>query len=165
MFVRNVSRTFYHSNFEIPGHDLVWANLIFNSKQRGICVYYRNSLPSKILDISYLQKCIVFELKMGNKFYKIVSLYRSPSQSQGEFETFTDNLEPTLDKVFETNPFLVTGPGSINVKLSQWSRNDKTSTEGSKIANLNPQRGIKHIINQSINILNNSSSCIEFLLT
>ena len=68
-----------------------------------------------------MQECIVFELKIGNKFCKIVALYRrSPNQSQDEFETFTNNLELILDKIFETNPFLVIVLGDFNAKLSQY---------------------------------------------
>ena len=107
------------NNLEIPGYDLIRAHHPSNSKQGGVCVYYRNSLPLKILDIFYLQECIVFELKIGNKFCKILSLYRSHNQSQDEFETFTNNLELILDKIFETNPFLVNALGSFNTKLSQ----------------------------------------------
>ena len=107
------------NSLEIPGYDLIWADHPSNIKGGGICVYYRNSLPLKILDIFYLQECIVFELKIGNKFCKIVSLYRSPNQSQDEFETFTNNLELILDKIFETNPFLVIALGDFNTKLSQ----------------------------------------------
>ena len=55
------------SSLEIPGYDLIWADHPSNIKGGGICVYYRNSLPLKILDIFYLQECIVFELKIGNK--------------------------------------------------------------------------------------------------
>ena len=62
-------------NLEIPGYDLIRADHPSNSKRGGVCVYYRNSLPLKIQDIFYLQECIVFELKIGNKFCKIVSLY------------------------------------------------------------------------------------------
>ena len=152
-------------NLEIPGYDLIRADHPSNSKRGGVCVYYRNSLPLKILDIFYLQECIVFELKIGNKFCKIVSLYRSPNQSQDEFETFTNNLELILDKIFETNPFLVIALGDFNTKLSQWYKNDKTTTEGSKIANLTSQYGLKQIINQPTHILNNSSSCIDLLFT
>ena len=71
-------------NLEIPGCDLIRADHPSNSKRGGACVYYRNSLPLKILDIFYLQECIVFELKIGNKFCKIVSLYRSHNQTQDE---------------------------------------------------------------------------------
>ena len=95
-------------------------------ENEGVCVYYRNSLPLKALAIFYWQECIVFELKIGNKFCKIVSLCRSPNQSQDEFETFTNKLELILDKIFETNPFLVIALGDFNAKLNQWYKNDKT---------------------------------------
>ena len=81
-------------------------------------------------------ECKVFEVRIGNKFCKIASLYRLPNKSQGEFETFTENLLLTLDKIVETNPFLVIAQENLNAKLSQWYKNDKTRTEGSNIANL-----------------------------
>ena len=76
-----------------------------------------------------MQECKIFEVKIGNKFCKIVSLYRLPNKSQGE-------LVLTLDKIVETNSFLVIAQENLNVKLRQWYKNDKTRTEGSKIANL-----------------------------
>ena len=163
---------------DIPGYDLIWADHPSNIKGGSICVYYRNSLPLKILDIFYLQECIVFELKIGNKFCKIVSLYRSPNQSQDEFETFTNNLELILEKIFEIKPFLVIALGDVKANLCRWYKNDKTTTEGSKIANPTSQYGLKQIINQPTHqyglkkimnqpthILNNSSSCIDLLFT
>ena len=36
-------------------------------------------------------------LKVGDKTCNFVVLYRSPSQSQDKFETFSDNFEMTLD--------------------------------------------------------------------
>ena len=149
-------------NLEIPGYGLIWADHPSNSKRGGVCVYYRNSLPLRILHIFYLQECIVFELKIGNKF---ISLYRSPNQTQDEFETFTNNLDLILDRIFETNPFLVIALGDFNAKLCLWYKNDKTTTEGSKIANLTFQYGPKQIINQPIHILNNSTSGIDLLFT
>ena len=154
---------FNEKNLDIPGYKLVPADQPSNSKPGRVCVYYRYSLPLKILDIFYLQECIVFELKIGNKFCEIVSLYTSPNQSQDEFETFTNNLELNLDKIFETNPFLVIALGDFNIKLSQWYKNDKTTTEDSKIASLICQCRLKQIINQPTHILNNSSSCIDLL--
>ena len=142
-------------NLETPGYDLIRGDHPSNSKRGGVCVYYRNSLPLKILDIFYLQECIVFDLKIGNKFFKIVSLYRSPNQSQDEFETFINNFELILDKLFETNPFLVIALGDFNTKLSQRYKNDQTTTEGSKIANLTSQYVLKQLINELTHILNN----------
>ena len=121
LFARNISRSIPSddNNLEIPGYFLIQEDHPSNSKPGGVCVYYRNSLLLKILDISSLQECIVSELRICNKFCKIVSLYRSPNQSQDEFETFTNNLELILDKIFETNPFLVIALGDFNTKLSQ----------------------------------------------
>ena len=64
-------------------------------------------------------------------------LYGSTSQFQGEFETFTGNFELTLDKIFETNLFLVIELRDFNTKQSQ--KMIKKTTEGSKIANLTSQ--------------------------
>ena len=61
---------------------------------------------------------------------------RSISQSQDDAKTFTNNLELILYKIFETNPLLDIALGDFNAKSSQWCKNDKTTTEGSKIANL-----------------------------
>ena len=167
MFARNISRSIPSddNNLEIPGYFLIQEDHPSNSKPGGVCVYYRNSLLLKILDISSLQEIIVSELRICNKFCKIVSLYRSPNQSQDEFETFANNLELILDKIFETNPFLVTALGDFKAKLSQWYKSDKATTEFSKTANLTSQYGLKQIINQPTHILNNWSSCIDLLFT
>ena len=92
-----------------------------------------------------MQECIVFELKFGSKFCEIVSWYRSPNQFHDEFETFAKNLELVLDKIFETNPFLVIELGDFNAKLSLWYKNDQTTTESSKIANLPPSTDSKKL--------------------
>ena len=81
------------------------------------------------------------------------------------FETFTNKLELILDKIFETDPFFVIALGDFNAELSQWYKNDKITTEDSKVANLTSQYGLKQIINQPTHILNNSSSCNDLLFT
>ena len=63
-------------NLEIPGYDLFRADHPSNTKQGGVCIYYRNSLPLKILNIQCLNECINFEIMIGDKLYRFVSLYR-----------------------------------------------------------------------------------------
>ena len=55
-------------------------------------------------------------MKIGEKLCNFVSWYRPPSQKQDEFERFSGNLERNLDRLFQSNPFLVIG--DFNVKLS-----------------------------------------------
>ena len=60
-----------------------------NTKCGGVCLYYKCSLALNVgvkIGVSYLQQCINFEVKTGDKTCNFVSLYRSPSQTQDEFE-------------------------------------------------------------------------------
>ena len=75
-------------NLHIPGYNFVRTDHSSNAKRGGKCLYYKCSLPLKVIDVSYLQECINFELKINGKTCNFVSLYRSPSQSEDEFENF-----------------------------------------------------------------------------
>ena len=63
---------------------------------------------------------ICFELKIGDKTCNFLSLYRSPSQSQDDFETFRENLELNLENLMQRNPFLVVAVGDFNAKSSNY---------------------------------------------
>ena len=41
------------------------------------------------------------------KICRFFSLYRSPNQSQDDFESFTNNFELNLDAVTGNNPFFI----------------------------------------------------------
>ena len=93
-------------NLEIPGYDLFRADHPSNTKRGGVCIYYRNSLPLKILNIQYLHECINFEIRIGGKLCRFVSLYRSPSQLQDDFESFANNFELNIDAAAANTTFL-----------------------------------------------------------
>ena len=80
-------------NLEIPGYDLFRADHPSNTKRGSVCIYHRNSLPLKILGTQYLQECLNFEIRLRGKLCRFVSLCRSPSQSQDDFEAFVNNFE------------------------------------------------------------------------
>ena len=44
-------------------------------------------------------------MKIGEKLCNFIILYRSPSQSQDDFETFLKNSELNLDTNLVNNPF------------------------------------------------------------
>ena len=62
-----------------------------NIKRGGVCIYCKETLPLRVININYLNECIRFELKIGDKICRFISLYRSPSQTQDEFDKFADN--------------------------------------------------------------------------
>ena len=55
------------SNLQLPGSDLIRADHLSNTKRGGVWIYYRNLLPLKLINIHYLNECVSFEIKLGEK--------------------------------------------------------------------------------------------------
>ena len=108
-------------------------------------------------NVQYLQESICLELKIGDKTCSFLSLYKSPSQSQDNFKTFTENHELNLDNLVQRNLLLVVAIGDFNVKSSNWFFQDKTNFEGDAIENLASQFGLHQIIKEPTHILDTSS--------
>ena len=89
--------------------------------------------------------------------------YRSPSQSQDDFETFTKNLEINLENLGQRNTFLFVAILDFNAKSSNWFCQDKTCFEGDAIENLTPQFGLHKVIKEPTHILDTSSLCIDLI--
>ena len=68
--------------------------------------------------------------KIGDKIGNLEALYRSQSQSQDDFEVFTDNLEMTLEILAQKNLFLITAIGDFNAKSSNRYNKDIATFEG-----------------------------------
>ena len=74
----------------------------------------------KVLNIIFLNECINFELRTGDKTCNFVVFYRSPSQSQDVSERFYENIERTLDNLAQNNPFVLVAIGDFNAKSTNW---------------------------------------------
>ena len=140
-------------NLKISGYTLVRSDHPSNTKRGGVCLYYKNSLPLRVINIGYLNECLTLELTVGDKTCNFVVLYRSPSQSQDEFGAFSDNFETILDILAQQNPFLITTIGDFNAKSKNWYCQDKTSFEGKNMKSITSQFGL---FNETIlNVLSN----------
>ena len=126
-------------------YDLFRADYTSNTKRSGVCIYYRNSLPLKILNIQYLHECINFEIRIGGKVSKFVSLYHSRCQSQDDFESFANNFELNIDKATANNTFLYVVLGDFNAKSNLWFKGDKTTYERSEIDGITSKFGLQHL--------------------
>ena len=150
---------------EIPGYNLVRSDHPLNSKHGGVCIYYKNYLPLRIITVNYLYECINFEIMIGNKIYNFITLYRSPSQNQDNFQAFIDNLEMNLETLAQINPYLMVFLGDFNAKSKHWCSQDSTNFEGIAIENVTSQFGLSQIITEATHILESSSSCIDLIFT
>ena len=79
--------------WEITGYNLVCFDHPLNSKCGGVCTYYKNYLPLRIISVNYLSECMNFEIMIGKKICHFLTLYRSSNQKQDGFQAFIDNLE------------------------------------------------------------------------
>ena len=93
---------------------------------------------------------------IGNKICNFITLYRSPSQNQDDFQAFIDNLEMNLETLAQRNPFLTLVIGDFNTKSKHWWSQDTTKSL---------QFGISQIIKEATHILKSFSSCIDLIFT
>ena len=82
------------SDLNFLGYKLVRADYPGNVKRGGVCIYFKESLSIRFLDVpSNLNECLLCELSYKNKKCFIATLYRSPSQSRDKFEKSLSNFE------------------------------------------------------------------------
>ena len=63
----NSDTGFDDDNLKIEGYNIVRSDYPSNSRQGGVCIYYKQSLALKILDINYLQERFVFQILIINR--------------------------------------------------------------------------------------------------
>ena len=143
------------NNLNIPGYNMSRVDHPSGNWRGGVCIYYKESLPIKMLNINYIQERICFDLKIGSKLCTNVSLYRSPSQSTDGFDNFLNKLNLTMESATQKNPFLTVVIGDFNARSSKWWTDEKTTQEGLKIENLLSQFFLSQVINEPTHISQN----------
>ena len=140
-------------NLRLDGYILIRAANPKNIKQGGVCIYYRETLPLKIIQLNYLPEYLVCEISYNDKKIFIVALYRSPSQSTDEFDEFLRGFEDVIDYINQCNPYFTLITGDFNARCNRWWENDSNNTEGVSIDNLTSSYGLKQLIAEPTHIL------------
>ena len=141
------------------------ADLPSNCKRGGVCIFYKATIPLRVLNISNLNEYINFEVSIANKICRFIHLCRSPSQTQDEVQIFRSNLELNLDSLSSCNQFLTIIIGNFNAKSKKLCEIDKTSFEDSQLQLLTSKFGLSQITTEPTYILENSRSRIDKLFT
>ena len=102
---------------------------------------------------------------IGDKQCNFVALYGSPSQNQDEFDSFSENLEITLDKLALNNHFMLVAIRDLNAKSKNWYPLDRTTYEGNVIESITSNFGLHQLIHDPTHILEKSSSCVDLIFT
>ena len=151
------------SLLEIAGYILVCADHPNNIKSGGVCIYYKESLPVRVISLPYLKEALLLEMTYNNKKVIVSVIYRSPSQNNSEFDLFLSNFEKPLSDINERKPFLSVITGDFNARSSSWWSEDIDTTEGSKLFSLTSSDGFSQLINEPTHIQTGSSSCTDLI--
>ena len=81
-----------NDNLWTPGYELINVDHPSNRKRGGICICHRDLTPITVNNVSYLKECLNFSLRVNGKQFNITLIYRSPSQSAEEFDTFLSSF-------------------------------------------------------------------------
>ena len=104
------------SLLEIDRYNLVRADHPNDTKRGGVCIYYKESLPVRTINLSYFEEALLLEITYHNKKI-IVSVI----------------LEKLVSDINNREPALSIITGDFNAKSQSWRSNDINTTEGSKL--------------------------------
>ena len=111
-----------------------------------------------------LPECLACKIVIGKKGYAI-TLYRSPSQNQSEFEHFLLSLEILLCNVRSKDPAFTILLGDFSARSKSWWVHDITNNEGTQIESISSLYGFSQLISETTHILQNLSSYINLSFT
>ena len=104
MFCKDIS----DGKLAMSGYIMYRIDHLPDVKRGGVCFYYKSMLPLKVLSTIFLQKCINFEVYIGNKICGPIHPYIRISQFQDKLSDLFTNMDMNLDDSFNSNPFLTT---------------------------------------------------------
>ena len=130
-----------HVLLELEGYKVICAGHPNNVKRGGVCICYKVSLPVRVINLPYLQEALLLQLIDQNKKIIISSLFRSPSQSSKEFDSFLTNFEHLLSDINARKPSVFVILGVFNARSTSWWSSKIDSLEGSKLFSLSTLNG------------------------
>ena len=81
---------------KVSGYSLIRSDHPSNTKRSSVCIYYKEPLVVRFGNITSITECLICEVTIQNKKGYAAVVYKSPSQSTSEFESFLSGLEDLL---------------------------------------------------------------------
>ena len=151
----SICETSLNDTVELPDillsdYTFIPANNPANSRNGGVGLFYKNSLPVVIRrDLSF-DESIVVELKFGRKKIFFTVLYRSPcsNHTSPEFQDFLSNFENLYSNIKTEHPLAMFFTGDFNAHSQFWWPGGDTTLEGAQIEDLFTKLGISQHISE-----------------
>ena len=109
---------------EIDGYNLVHADHPNDTRRGGVCIYYKESLPVWVINLSHFEEALLLEMTYHNKKVIASVIYRSPSQSNNEFDSYLSNLDKLVSDINNRKLVLSIITGDFNARSQSWWSNN-----------------------------------------
>ena len=87
------------SLLEIGGYNLIRSDHPNNIKRDEICIYFKEILPVRVINIPYLKEALLLEVDYNKNKVILCLIYRSPSQNNSKFASFIRSVERLLSDI------------------------------------------------------------------
>ena len=136
------------SLLEVERYNLLRVDHSNNIKRSKVCIYYKGSLPSRVISLPYLNQALLLEVTYNNKKLIVSVIYISSSQNNNEWESFLSNFEQFLININKLKTSLsVIITGDFSARTSSWLANGFNTTEESKLFSLTSLNRFSQLIN------------------
>ena len=127
-------------------------------------MYFKESLLLlRRKDLRNMKECLVTEIIVNNEKCFFTCLYRSPSQSHEELESFCAILDSLLSNINDQHRACSIVIGDFNANCQKWCTTNKDSTTGLELDSITTTAGYR--INKPIHFINEPSSCIDLIFS
>ena len=121
-------------------------------KRSGICIYYKESLPVRVISLPYLKEALLLEINDNDQKMIVPVIYRSPSQNNREFDSLLLYFEQLLSNISTRKPTVSIITGDFNARSSSRSPDDINNSEGTNLFSLTSSNGFYQLINEPIHV-------------
>ena len=149
----------------VEGYSIVRADHPSNTKRGGVCIYYHDKTSVWQMSNINLPEYLACDSVIGKPKGCVITLYRSPSQNQSEFEHLLLSLENLLYNIRNKDPAFTTLLGDFNARSKSGWVHDITNYEGTQIESINSLYSFYQLISEPTHILQNLSPCIDLIFT
>ena len=92
-------------------------------------------------------------------------MYRSPNQTNDQFEVFYNKLQDTLDQIKDAKPHCTILTGDFNCRSTQFWPGDTDSLKGIALDELIESNNMTQLIDQPTNLEPRGISCVDLIIT
>ena len=90
------------SRLEISGYNLIRSDHPNDIKRGGGCIYFKEILPVRVINIPYLKEALLLEMNYNNKRVILSLIYR---HNNSEFNSLLKSVERILSDIKKLNHF------------------------------------------------------------